>query len=127
MSEREFATKVKEALSDCHVLRIEMAVERGVPDMNVCYQGKEIWLELKLKVQERILLRPPQFAWATRRTHSSGRCYVLALDPLSNNVEIHKYPLVVKPLAKYVTIASLPEMELSLKSLPQTLLPSLFT
>lgn len=106
MSEKEFAIKVRAALHDCHVLRIEMAIERGVPDMNVCYQGRECWVELKLFVKGRILLRPAQYAWSTRRSVAhQGRIFVVSLYD-TDWVHVHKFPLSVMECGKYLAISS---------------------
>lgn len=62
--------------ADC--VRIENTVGGGMPDVNVCWRGIELWIELKVHMRGLVLLRPDQFAWLNRRAAASGRVFVVA-------------------------------------------------
>lgn len=49
---------------------------RGVPDLNGCFAGIEVWVELKQCAHWRILVRPEQVGWAERRAEHGGRTFV---------------------------------------------------
>jgi Holliday junction resolvase len=51
---------------------------RGIPDLNACRDGREVWIELKRIDGWRINFRPEQVAWIERRTRVGGRVLVLA-------------------------------------------------
>ncbi len=62
-----------------HVQRIENSIERGTPDVNICHEGKEIWLELKVpKSSNCVDIRKEQRVWAVRRSLAGGKVFVLA-------------------------------------------------
>lgn len=64
-----------------HVVRVENTLERGMPDVNICYEGLELWIELKASVShEQVKIRKEQRVWAIRRNMEGGKIYVLSLD-----------------------------------------------
>ena len=63
---------------EAHVQRIETGgTGRGVPDVNYCQQGREIWIELKSIKGLKSELSPFQVAWIYNRVRSGGNCFVL--------------------------------------------------
>ena len=68
--------------SDC--VRIENALQSGMPDVNVCLRGQDVWVELKCYEGGRVLIRPAQNAWGHRRTAAGGRVVILAHHPIGN-------------------------------------------
>lgn len=82
-----FWKKLKKMLPSGHIVRVENPAHPGTPDLNVCIQGVEIWMELK---QEKSLpkrettpvftgaLRPDQILWHTLRHRAGGRSYIVA-------------------------------------------------
>lgn len=68
-----------------HVQRCEDKFSVGVPDLNVCHQGKEIWFEIKWIIDfprkaatgVRVPFRPQQPLWADLRTRAGGDVRVL--------------------------------------------------
>jgi hypothetical protein len=78
MKESQFWALVKGKLPG-HVERVENAVAKGTPDVNICYVGTETWLELKvLDSKGRCELRPEQVLWHRKRQEQAGRVFVLA-------------------------------------------------
>jgi len=79
-NEATFSKLVKSHLPvGAHWQRIETGgTGTGIPDVNLCYEGKEIWIELKLVKGKRIDLSPTQIAWHMKRTKAGGRTWILA-------------------------------------------------
>jgi len=92
MDERRAYHRMKRAFPQADWQRIENRVGSGAPDVNVCHQGVEMWIELKEgRIGRdncvRVRIRPPQRAWATRRLNAKGnvrlalmlgkQCYIL--------------------------------------------------
>ena len=50
---------------------------QGVPDMNVCLNGIETWLEFKGTTTNTVRITPEQVAWIERRLRAGGRCLVI--------------------------------------------------
>ena len=66
---------------DCDVQRIETgSTGRGIPDINLCYQGYEFWIELKVVKGRSVDLAPEQVAWHYRRTRAGGTTWIIARD-----------------------------------------------
>jgi hypothetical protein len=60
-------------------MRLENLVGTGMPDVNGCLNGVEVWLELKYVASGfKIHFQPTQPPWIFRRALSGGRVYVLA-------------------------------------------------
>lgn len=49
---------------------------RGIPDVNACWVGLEIWIEFKKTDHWRVDLRPEQVGWIERRARAGGRCFI---------------------------------------------------
>lgn len=61
--------------------RIENTAGSGTPDINVCYQGLEFWIETKLVTNGgRVHIRPYQYSWIRRRTDAGGRIFIFAYE-----------------------------------------------
>lgn len=48
----------------------------GVPDMNGCWSGREIWIEFKQTTHWQLSFRPEQVSWIHRRTRAGGLCWI---------------------------------------------------
>jgi hypothetical protein len=84
MSEANFRKRIKEFSGPCgfdvHWQSIESsATGQGIPDLNGCCQGQDVWLELKytehLKTKN-IGLKPPQIAWIYKRAKAGGNVWI---------------------------------------------------
>ena len=63
---------------EAHVQRIETGgTARGVPDVNVCHAGKEVWIELKSIKGNKLTLTEFQIVWMHNRSISGGNCFIL--------------------------------------------------
>lgn len=86
-------------------MRVENYTMLGVPDINCCYGGQEIWIESKIyyPAHDSPLLEPEQYAWGYRRTVNGGLVWVLALH--GERIIAYRHKLSVEPAAtKYVRI-----------------------
>lgn len=85
--EKDFWTLLKKHLDvypETHYQRIETgSTGRGIPDLNICHAGREVWVELKIVQGRRVELRPEQIAWHIRRHRSSGLPWILAREKKS--------------------------------------------
>ena len=72
-----------------HYVRLENAASVGTPDANLCWGGKELWIEgkhrLNLPVRDSTLVRfgdrddvrlIHQGNWLTRRAEAGARCFI---------------------------------------------------
>ena len=61
-----------------HWQRIETGgTGRGIPDLNGCLAGVEVWMELKTTTAWNVVVRPEQVGWAERRGRSGGRVFLV--------------------------------------------------
>lgn len=79
-SEATFSKLVKSHLPvGAHWQRIETgSTGTGIPDVNICLNGKEVWVELKLIKGKRVDLAPTQVAWHMKRAKAGGITWILA-------------------------------------------------
>tara|TARA_R110000824_G_scaffold92279_1_gene224047 strand:+ start:252 stop:722 length:471 start_codon:yes stop_codon:yes gene_type:complete len=65
----------------CHTQRIETgSTGLGIPDVNLCWEGTELWIELKIVKGKRVELSPEQCAWHFRRNRAGGKSLIIARD-----------------------------------------------
>ncbi len=65
----------------CDYQRIETgSTGRGIPDVNICYKGSEVWIELKIVKGRKVGLTSEQVAWHYRRARAGGVTWILARD-----------------------------------------------
>ncbi len=65
----------------CDYQRIETgSTGRGIPDVNLCYNGVEIWVELKIVSGRKVNITAEQCAWHYRRIRAGGRTFIIARD-----------------------------------------------
>jgi hypothetical protein len=77
-------------------MRIENLIGAGTPDVNVCFQGKEVWLELKINENGRYKIRKEQHVWGMLRARlGGGSVYLLGYRPDDGEIDVWKYPFEV--------------------------------
>lgn len=61
-----------------HWQRIETGgTGKGIPDLNGCRNGVDVWIENKLvECGEKIDISPEQVGWISRRTRAGGRAFI---------------------------------------------------
>lgn len=101
MTEVQMATAFKKALyfihPSAHYQRIENSVGgNGLPDINICHDGGEIWIELKSKSGDVMdQLRPSQKVWMTQRVLAGGRVFVVNKSPNYFEFKVFRMRVVV--------------------------------
>ena len=79
--EARFSARVKAALPNCSIERIENRVNLGIPDMLIGVGDRFVLVELKVIAKGlKVGLRPHQIAFMTRHAAKGRPCYVLVLD-----------------------------------------------
>jgi len=78
VKESYFWQTVKAHIPEVHWSRIENVAGSGIPDLNGCLNGKEVWIELKMFRGNRITLRSSQLVWMTKRLRVLGDVVVMA-------------------------------------------------
>lgn len=64
-----------------HHQRIETGLTgRGIPDINICFEAEECWVELKVVKGKQVQLAPEQVAWHYRRHRAGGTTWIVARD-----------------------------------------------
>jgi len=64
-------------LRDWHWQRIETGgTGLGIPDLNGCSDGTEVWIEAKVATGWKPTVRPEQVAWLERRYRHGGRVFL---------------------------------------------------
>lgn len=69
---------LRKNLPQVHWQRIEGLSMPGIPDVNGCCNGVEVWIELKIVPYYKIDLTMPQCTWLRKRVEAGGHTYVLA-------------------------------------------------
>lgn len=64
-------------LRDWHWQAIETGgTGLGIPDLNGCRRGHEVWLELKATASWKVIVNPEQVGWAEARMRAGGNVYM---------------------------------------------------
>ncbi len=79
-SEAIFSKLLKKHMPiEAHWQRIETgSTGTGIPDVNVCHLGQDIWIVLKLVKGRKVDLSPTQVAWLTKRSRVGGVTWIMA-------------------------------------------------
>jgi Holliday junction resolvase len=108
MTEKTFSTWLVKHLrtNGWDVQRIETSTGNGVPDVNCCKNGEELWLELKCLDTVEPILRPMQYAWMLRRVKAGGTCVIINMHKRSGNIYVTYFckDLEIKKLATGIKI-----------------------
>jgi hypothetical protein len=82
-----------------HVTWVEShEVSAGVPDLNICVGGIDLWIELKAMKNGSVKMRPPQKSWHSERFARGGMSWVLVCD-----IENMQFLLVTGTMAASLT------------------------
>jgi hypothetical protein len=71
------STHFQSHIPEAHWQRVETGTTgAGVADLNGCWRGCEVWIELKLTAEWAVNISPFQVSWAERRIRYGGRVFV---------------------------------------------------
>tara|TARA_X000001382_G_scaffold10998_1_gene7492 strand:- start:1747 stop:2142 length:396 start_codon:yes stop_codon:yes gene_type:complete len=77
MKEKDFWRSIQPKLNG-HVNRVENIAGVGIPDVNICHNGIETWVELKVAVGRYLLFEWSQISWYKHRGQEQGRVKIVA-------------------------------------------------
>ena len=61
-----------------HIQLVESeATTTGIPDINACKGGKEVWIELKAGYLSKNSIKPGQFVWHIKRNQAGGITWIV--------------------------------------------------
>ena len=73
--EAKFKAEIRKNIVGPHWQSIESwIIGAGIPDLNACYHGKEIWIECKIHPRKPT---PKQINWWERRHAAGGRVFLM--------------------------------------------------
>lgn len=79
---KNFVKWFKDLYPKDHIQNIESeATAAGVPDINACKGGKEVWIELKSGPLTKASIKPGQFVWHIKRAQAGGTTWVVQRLP----------------------------------------------
>ena len=98
-----------------HYTRIENIVSSGVPDVVLCSEGKDCWIEAKVQAASRPHIRKTQHAWMYSHRLVGGIACVLIAEPTRYRVSIWHEVEVEPKDEKHVIIVNPPTFMFSNK------------
>lgn len=111
MNEKQFTHKFMAAVTG-HKTRIENAVSFGMPDLLITIDGIDVFVEMKVAHDGKILTRATQYSWHAKRYVNKAAAFILALDGAV--LKLWSYPFAVVVHAEKV---------LQITSSPQAVMP----
>jgi len=79
---------IQKTKRDWHFFRIESSTINGIPDVNGCVNGVEIWLELKSGESKNYGLSKYQINWHIERLSCGGNVFILLFTPKLKSLKI---------------------------------------
>ena len=77
---------------DAHTQAIENTIDRGTPDLNICWAGIELWIELKRSLTaNRVIIRKEQYAWGRARAQAKGNALLLTYHVPTENFSLRSF------------------------------------
>lgn len=77
MNEAEFWSQLKNKWPIVHWVRIENSAASGTPDTNFCYNGCDVWAELKMLRGQHVYLEKFQMQFHLSRNMKGGKSLIL--------------------------------------------------
>lgn len=85
-----FVKWFKSIYPDGHIQSIESeATAAGIPDINACKGGKEIWIELKSGTLATNSIKPGQYVWHIKRNQAGGTTWLVQRDN-DGNIRVYR-------------------------------------
>ena len=96
-NEAKLFALLKKHLKKVHFTRIESYTENGIPDVNACLNGKEIWIELKANPSKDLGLSKWQRVWIAKRIKAGGTVFIMNRPQKELTLKIYSGSLVLEP------------------------------
>ena len=87
---------LKNNLKNTHFTRIESHTELGIPDVNACHNGQEVWLELKANSRKDLGLSKYQVVWMKKRIKHGGNVWIMNRPLLDKTLRFYS-PSTIDP------------------------------
>ena len=97
-NEAKLFALLKKHLKKVHFVRIESYTENGIPDVNACYNGKEIWIELKANTHKDLGLSKWQKVWIAKRIKAGGTVFIMNRPQKERALKIYRGSVVLGSL-----------------------------
>jgi hypothetical protein len=98
MREKDVWADIHKHWPRAHCVRIENSASFGDPDTNVCYQGVEFWLELKIEARNTFIIRPTQLTWIAKRLAAGAKnVLILTYEQATNIIRIYDPKFLFAP------------------------------
>ena len=82
--------KVKKALSECFLTRIESSTINGIPDIHGVNNQGVFWIELKSDESNYPKLNKWQIVWINRYIKAGGIVFILKETPLQRSLKLYR-------------------------------------
>ena len=83
-----YLASIQKTKRDWHFFRIESSTINGIPDVNGCMNGVEIWLELKSGESKNYGLSKYQITWHIERLSCGGNVFILLFTSKLKSLKI---------------------------------------
>jgi len=97
-NEAKLFALLKKHLQKVHFTRIESYTENGIPDVNACCNGKEIWIELKANTHKDLGLSKWQKVWIAKRIKAGGTVFIMNRPLKERALKIYRGSVVLGSL-----------------------------
>ena len=110
---KNFVKWFKDLYPNGHIQNIESeATAAGIPDINICKGGKDIWVELKSGSLTKASIKPGQFVWHIKRNQAGGTTWIVqridnGLINIFNGARIREFRTAPNKVAPDITFNSL--------------------
>ena len=94
-NEAKLYALLKKNLKKVHFVRIESYTENGIPDVNACYNGEEVWLELKANTHKDLGLSKWQKVWIAKRIKAGGTVFIINRPQKERALKIYRGSVVL--------------------------------
>jgi len=96
-NEAKLYALLKKHLKKVHFTRIESYTENGIPDVNACYNGRDIWIELKANNSKDLGLSKWQKVWIAKRIKVGGTVFIMNRPLKERALKIYTGSVVLDP------------------------------
>lgn len=80
MNEKDILDKIRSNWSALHLITLENTTSNGIPDINFCHEGHDVWMELKVLKTENVWLEKFQAQFHVTRNRKGGKCLIFAAN-----------------------------------------------
>ena len=94
-NEAKLWLRIKNLKVKGHFTRIESSTLNGIPDVNACHNGEEVWLELKANTHKDLGLSKWQKVWIAKRIKAGGTVFIINRPQKERALKIYRGSVVL--------------------------------